>query len=185
MRKETKTMRRTSLCIFGIAIAVLVGAFAPGTAADSPSRPPAVSILGTPHPDSARAAPADTTAPALLPDRVAAYYFHPTIRCHSCRWIEATADSTVHTAFASALEDGRLEWRSINFEEPADQALAQQLQIDSSTLVIAQLVGGEIVRSMNVDQAWYMVGKPKELFDHVRGRIAEYLGEKPTKPEAK
>lgn len=178
-------MRRTVLSIFGGAVMVLVGALAPGTAADSPPRPPAVSIVSTAHPDSAPASPADTTAPALLPDRVAAYYFHPTIRCHSCRWIEATADSTVHTAFASALAEGRLEWRSLNLDEPESQSLAQQLEIDASTLVIAQFVGGEIVRSMHVDQAWYMVDKPKELFDHIRGRVAEYLGEKPTKPEAR
>jgi hypothetical protein len=178
------TMRRKSLGIAVIAAVLVVGALAPGASTDSPPRPPAVSIITT-HPDSAQAVLADTTAPVLLPDRVVAYYFHPTIRCHSCRWIEATADSTVHAAFPAALREGRLEWRSFNLEEPENQALAQQLEIEGSTLVIAQLIGGEIVRSQHVDQAWYMVGKPKELFDHVRGRVAEYLGEKPVKPEAK
>jgi hypothetical protein len=177
-------MCRRSLCSAAAAAVLILGAFGPGAAADSSSPQPAVSIITT-HPDSAQAALADTSAPVLLPDRVAVYYFHARIRCHSCRWIEATADSTVHTAFAPALKEGRLEWRSINLEEPENQALVQQLEIEGSTLVIAQVVGGEIVRSMHVDQAWYMVGKPKELFNHVRGRVAEFLGEKTTKSEAR
>jgi hypothetical protein len=177
-------MRRTSLGIAVIVAGLAIGALAPGTAADSPPPPPAASATTAP-PTGTPAAPADTTAPVLLPDRVAAYYFHPTIRCRSCLWIEATADSTVHTAFAPELDGGRLEWRSINLEDPWNQDLAQQLEIEGSTLVIAQLIGGEIVRSIHVDQAWYMVDKPKELFDHVCGRVAEYLGEKTAKPEAK
>jgi hypothetical protein len=151
-------------------------------AADAPR--PAVSIK-TALADSAHAAPADTTAPVLLPNRVAAYYFYGKIRCHGCNWIEATSDSTIRAAFAGALKEGRLEWRSIDFEEPRNRALARQLKIEGSTLVIAQVVGGEIVRSEQVDQAWYLVDKPKELFALVRGRIAEYLGEKTAKPEVK
>ena len=75
------------LCVVAMAIGWLSGALGPEAAADSPP-PPAVSVV-TPAPDSASAAPADTTAPALLPDRVAAYYFHPTIRCHSSSGVEA------------------------------------------------------------------------------------------------
>jgi hypothetical protein len=150
---------------------------------------PAVAAADVPHPavsiKSALAAPADTTAPVLLPDRVAAYYFHATIRCHGCLWIEATADSTLRAAFAPALKEGRLEWRSINFEEPQNQALARQLEIEGSTLVVAQIVGGEIVRSEHLDQAWYLVDKPASLFDLVHEHIAEYLGEKTAKPEVK
>lgn len=127
------------------------------------------------------------TPPALvpLPDRVAVYYFHATIRCHGCLWIEATTDSTIRTAFAPALKEGRLEWRSMNFEEPENQALAQQLKIEGSTLVIAQVVGGEIVRSEQLDQTWYLVDKPAALFDLVHEHIAKYLGEKMAKPEVK
>lgn len=170
-------MRTELLCVVAVAAGWLSAALGPEAAAES---------VVTPAPDSTLAAPADTTAPVLLPDRVAAYYFHPTIRCHSCQWIEATADSTVHTAFPAAIQEGRLEWRAFNFEEePEGQMLAEQLRLEGSTLVIAQLVDGEIVRSLHVDQAWYMVDKPKELFDHVRGRVAEYLGERPGKPEAR
>jgi hypothetical protein len=151
-------------------------------AADVPR--PAVSIK-TALADSAHAAPADTTAPVLLPDRVAAYYFHATTRCHGCLWIEATTDSTIRAAFAPALKEGRLEWRAINFEEPQNQALARQFEIEGSTLVIAQIVGGEIARSEHVDQAWYLVDKPAALFDLVREHVAEYLGEKTAKPEVK
>jgi hypothetical protein len=161
-------------------IALSVGG---GLAAQTAPRP-AVSILPA-RPDSAAAAPADTTAPVLLPDRVAAYYFHPTIRCMSCLWIEARSDSTIRAAFSPALREGRLEWRSINIEEPANQALARRLEIEGSTLVIAQLIGGEIVRSEHVDQAWYLVGKPRETYELVRGRVAAYLGESTPAPESK
>jgi hypothetical protein len=157
----------------------------PGASTETPPAPhPAVSIR-TALSDSAHAVQADATAPILLPDRVAAYYFHATIRCHGCLWIEATTDSTIRTAFAPALEEGRLEWRSINFEEPENQALAQQLKIEGSTLVIAQVAGGEIVRSEQLDQTWDLVGKSAALFDLVHEHIAEYLGEKTAKPEVK
>jgi len=170
-------MRTELICVVAAAIGWLSGALGPAAAADS---------AVTTAPDSARAATADTTAPVLLPDRVAAYYFHPTIRCHSCRWIEASADSTIHAAFPAAIQEGRLEWRAFNFEEePEGRMLAEQLGLEGSTLVIAQLVDSEIVRSLHVDQAWYMVGKPKELYDHVCGRVTEYLGEKPQQPEAR
>jgi hypothetical protein len=177
-------MGTRSLRIAAVAALLVAGGNGPGASAETPPPRPAVSIT-TALPDSAHAARADTTAPALLPDRVAAYYFHATFRCHGCLWIEATADSTIRTAFQPALKEGRLEWRSINFEDPANQALAQQLKIEGSTLVIAQLVDGEVVRSEHVDQTWYLVGKPKELFDLVHGRVAEYLGDKTAKPEVK
>jgi len=177
-------MSARSVTMLAVTAALMAtGAVCAGAASASPPAPPTALIVAPP--DSSGTAAADTLAPVLQPDRTAAYYFHATIRCHGCLWIEAHADSTIRTAFAQPLKEGRLEWHVLNFEEPQNQALAQEFRIEGSTLVIAQLVDGEVVRSEQVDQTWYLVGKPAEFFALVRGRVAAYLGEEKAKAVAK
>src|SRR3990172_4504257 len=97
------------LALAGSGIAVVTGA-----AAVDPPRP--------------KAAPAVAAAPAAFPG-ILVYYFHATTRCATCRTIEAYAHETVASKFAADLEARRLEWRTVNVEEPANQHFIRDFQL--------------------------------------------------------
>jgi hypothetical protein len=55
--------------------------------------------------------------------KVVAYYFHGTTRCYTCRKLEGLSDDVVTSEFGPQLKTDRLEWQSVDVEQPGNEPL--------------------------------------------------------------
>lgn len=120
------------------------------------------------------AAPAAATAAAESETIV--YYFHGNARCATCKTIEAYADEAVHAAFAGELEDGALEWRVVNIDEPENRHFIQDFQLVTRSVVLAEYRDGEVVRYENLNQVWRLVRDKERFLAYVQDATRGFLG---------
>jgi hypothetical protein len=118
------------------------------------------------------ARPAEGAPPG--PDKVIVYYMHATLRCFTCNRMESLAESLVKTDFAEALAQGRLEWRTADFQE--QHALAGRYGVGTSTVVVVKVRGGREVGFKRLDEVWTKVNDANEFVRYVGGAIREMLG---------
>lgn len=65
--------------------------------------------------------------------KVAAYYFHLTSRCVTCKAVEAEAKKSLE-----ALYGEKVSFQSINLEDDANKAIVEKLQISGQTLLLVK-----------------------------------------------
>ncbi len=107
-------------------------------------------------------------------DRVIVYYVHGSIRCITCNKIETMAHDVVERDFADAMQTGRVEWRTANFQE--NQALAGRYDIASSTLVLVRVEGGKEAAFKRLDKVWTLVDDPTAFSTYIADEIRAFMG---------
>jgi len=109
--------------------------------------------------------------------KVLVYYFHRTQRCPTCRAIESYAREAVEQAFPAELESGRVEWHTVNLDEPGQSHFVDDYQLTFSTLVVVAKDGGSQTSWRNLSDVWGLVRGQRAKYDaYVRDAVAEYLG---------
>ena len=84
----------------------------------------------------------DQTSPAELSDKVAAYYFHFTSRCVTCKAIEAEAKANLENLYG-----GKVPFKSINLDEASSRMIAEMLQVSGQSLLLVK--GKQIINITN------------------------------------
>jgi hypothetical protein len=124
--------------------------------------------------DPAPSAP--VAGPAKTPHKVVAYYFHNTQRCMTCRKIERLAEEALREQFSAAFEDGALEWRVLNMEDPPNAHFVQDYQLVTSSLVLVDLHDGKQRDWTNMEKVWqYVHDDEAEFKRYVAEQAREYL----------
>ncbi len=121
------------------------------------------------------AAAGDTNEPPAGAVKIIAYYFHGTNRCTTCRTIEAYAREAVQIGFGDALKAGKLEWRALNVEEPANRHFIKDYQLYTRSVVLASYQGDKQVRWKNLDKVWELVGDKGQFTRYVQGEVKTFL----------
>ncbi|MCF7790274.1 MAG: nitrophenyl compound nitroreductase subunit ArsF family protein [Prosthecobacter sp.] len=119
---------------------------------------------------SARAAGAGEALPA---DGIVVVNFHATTRCNACREIGTQAQTFVETNYGGELKSGRMNWRVINFEEPASKHFVQDYGLTTSTIVVVRRKAGRDVAWQRLDAVW------DHLFDGpaMRAYLKEHISQ--------
>jgi len=120
------------------------------------------------------------TPPVTASHRVVAYYFHRTVRCDTCRLIEAQARAVIETEFAAALQTGALEWHAINIEEPGNEAFAKAYDLTVPALVLVEFLDGRQARWTKLNRVWDLVQAPPAFAQYVQNEVHAYLGKTAT-----
>ena len=107
--------------------------------------------------------------------KVVAYYFHGNMRCITCRTIEAYAQEAVETGFGKALQEGRLDWRVVNVEEPGNEHFIQDFQLTTRSVVIQEFLDGKSTRWNNLGRVWALVRKKDSFLKYVQDETRAYL----------
>lgn len=94
---------------------------------------------------------------------VVAYYFHGSVRCATCRKIEAYTDESIRTFFTHALSTGQLVWKAVNVDEPQNEHFITDYQLTTRSVVLADMKGDEQVAWKNLNRVWDLV-RDKEKF---------------------
>jgi len=132
------------------------------------------------------ARPAASATPAAAPRpaparKVLALYLHFTRRCPTCMKIESYAEEAVRKGFATEIASGRLEWKSINVEEPEHARLAADYEISSQSVVLVEMEGERELRWVKLERIWELVHDKVAFQDYVRDELRAFLEEKPGK----
>ena len=133
------------------------------------------------------AAPGLPTKAETVSDGLIVYYFHGNIRCPTCRSIEAQAQETVQTHFASQLSNGEVTWKIVNYEQASAKPLAEKFKIQMPIVVLAKMKDGKIEDWKSLDEVWALVGDKPAFTKFVRGEIERMLspGQKPAAATAR
>lgn len=105
------------------------------------------------------------------------YYFHGTMRCRTCLDIEEYARKTVLNSFYSDLADGKMEWRSINYEVPENRHYSTDFDLQYPSLALAREQGGYRVAHKLLPNTWDLVNDPDDLREYVKREVAEFVEE--------
>jgi hypothetical protein len=120
------------------------------------------------------ASDAATAPSATSAEKTIVYYMHGRIRCVTCNTIEKQAKELVNREFAKELQDGRLEWQLINYEERED--LAKRYNVTTNGVVLAKLKDGKDVRSPQIlEDVWTLWDERSKFDKYVADAIRVYL----------
>jgi hypothetical protein len=122
-------------------------------------------------PQKPKAPAAVAAAPAVSPG-VLVYYFHATTRCATCKTIEAYAHETVASKFAADLEARRLEWRTVNVEEPANQHFIRDFQLYTRSVVVVDAKDPK--RYKVLDRVWQLAHDKAAFQKYVEQEIRAF-----------
>jgi hypothetical protein len=98
---------------------------------------------------------------------------HATFRCETCNRIEQLAESVVRSDFAAQLADGRIEWRTADYQQ--DAPLANRYGVGTSCVVLVRMHDGRQAAFKRLDEVWTKVTDPAEFGRYVGGAIREML----------
>ncbi len=165
------TYFRPTLLAAGLGIATLVsfvaGAVLPARADDKP----------------AATKPATGKPAAKPPHQVIVCYFHRTVRCPTCQKISAYIEESVKTGFPSQLEDGRVKFVMVDFQNEKNQRLTRAYNIDGPTMVLLDVKNGKVADWKTGTEVWNLVGQKQDFVDYVRAEVHAYLDAKPAESD--
>lgn len=137
-----------------------------------------------PTPDALTPEAVSSTAPgevassapvASQADTVMVYYLHSTFRCPTCESIESTTGRLIREEFATALESGRLQWKTVDYLK--NDALAERYDVRRPMAVVARFRGGREVSAVRLDRVMELAQDREALQQYVREAIAVALKE--------
>lgn len=134
----------------------------------------AVKVIGDNESDAVPA-PGQDQGIAGTSDRVVVYYFHGSVRCVSCTKIEAYTKESLDTAFADALKDGSMEWRTVNVEEPENRHFIKDYDLYIKTVVISDVHGGNQTEYRKLDEVWNLLDDKDRFMAYIQDNVRPYL----------
>lgn len=111
----------------------------------------------------------------LMDSKVVLYYFHGTARCPTCRKFESYSNEALQQAFAENLNNGRLEWKVVNVDEPGNQHYVSDYQLYSKSIVIVKTQGGEQLAWKNLNRIWELVRNKDAFIKYIQDEVRTYL----------
>lgn len=109
-------------------------------------------------------------------EKVIVYYFHGTARCPTCRAIEQYAKEAVQEAFSEELKSGKVEFRSVNVEEPQNEHYINDFQLSIRCVVVEWNVNGKTTDWKRLEKVWDLVhGNKSEYYAYIQENVRQYL----------
>ena len=103
---------------------------------------------------------------------VEVYYFHRTVRCVTCKTVEAEARKNVEMLYADQVKAGRISFTAINLDEATGKSLGEKLGVNSQTLLIVK--GDQKVNITN-EGFLYAVSQPQKFAEVMKSKIDPLL----------
>ena len=107
--------------------------------------------------------------------RIEVIDFYGTHRCVTCEAIEAHAKYTIETFFQEAVEEGMLEFKTVNVDDDTNYAIAERFEATGTALFINVIKDGK-EQHIDLTNFAFAKGKDKEAFSaFLRTKIDEQL----------
>jgi len=102
-------------------------------------------------------------------------YFHTKTRCTSCLLIEDYTSTTMKTAFPGPLADGKVKWRVVDTDEPANAHFVKDYALYTKSVIVSELKDGREVRWKNLDQVWHLLDDAPGFQAYVEKEVRSFL----------
>ena len=99
---------------------------------------------------------------------VEVYYFHNTIRCVTCKTVEAEARKNLDLLYTEKVKKGEVTFMALNLEEATGKTIAEKLGVNSQTLLI---VTGEQKINITNEGFLYAVAQPEKFKEIMKSKI--------------
>lgn len=119
------------------------------------------------------------TPTLAVPDGTIVYYLHGSVRCPTCRSIEAYAEEAVRTGFADEIQAGIIRWQVVNYESPGNEHFALDYEVAAPTVVLAKYEGGRQIGWRGLPEVWEHVGDKATFVTFVQKSLREFTGGNP------
>ncbi len=122
--------------------------------------------------------PAETQTaqtPAAGSSKIIAYYFHVTVRCNTCKTIEAYSHEAIFNHFRKDLDGGRLEWRVVNVQLPENKHFVKEYELFTKSVVLVHIAGGKQQSYKILNDVWELVGDKAKFQAYVDEEVRSYL----------
>lgn len=107
--------------------------------------------------------------------KVIAYYFHGSFRCPTCTAIEKYSREAIDVNFKDLLSSGKLEFKPVNVEEPANEHFVTEYQLYTKTLILSLVKDGKEIKSKNLDKIWEYSRNRQRFIGYVTEEVAGFL----------
>ena len=99
---------------------------------------------------------------------VEVYYFHRTVRCVTCKTVEAEARKNVEMLYADQVKAGKISFTALNLEEATGKSMGEKLGVNSQTLLI---VKGDQKINITNEGFLYAVSQPQKFTEIMKSKI--------------
>lgn len=107
------------------------------------------------------------------PDRVVVMYFHRTQRCPTCLKMGGYAEEAVKTGFARELDEGKVEFHFIDFQDEKNETLTKGYQVGGPTLIVARVVENKVKDRKNLTEMWTKVRDKAAFIEYVQSNVKD------------
>lgn len=158
----------------------------PDTSAQKSDTPPIQKSLSISKKDSLareidskqkRTVPTVHPNPQFVTSKVIAYYFHGTHRCTTCLTIERYSRESIEKYFSKDIQDGILEFKPLNVEEPENRHYIQDYQLYTRSLVLALYKDDKQLKWKNLSEVWSYVSDKEKFYQYVKDETERFLQE--------
>jgi hypothetical protein len=121
-------------------------------------------------------APAQTAQAASTgSSKIVAYYFHVTVRCTTCRTIEAYSRETITNRFKNEIDRGALEWQVVNVQLPENRHFVKDYELFTKSVVLVHVANGKQQSYKTLNEVWELVGDKTQFQAYVDKEVRGYL----------
>src|SRR5450756_309877 len=99
---------------------------------------------------------------------VEVYYFHRTVRCVTCKTVEAEARKNIEMLYADQVKAGKISFTALNLEEATGKSVGDKLGVNSQTLLI---VKGDNKINITNEGFLYAVSQPQKFTEVMKSKI--------------
>ncbi len=99
---------------------------------------------------------------------VEVYYFHRTVRCVTCKTVEAEARKYIEMLYADQVKTGKISFTALNLEEATGKAVGDKLSVSGQTLLI---VKGDQKINITNEGFLYAVSKPDKFREIIKEKV--------------
>jgi hypothetical protein len=104
-------------------------------------------------------------------DKIEAYYFHFTVRCETCKTIEANTKENLETLYPEYVKQGLITFQSLNLDDASVRQIAEKLGITSQALLFTK---GDQKINLTNEGFLYAVAKPEKFREIINEKV-EFL----------
>jgi hypothetical protein len=105
---------------------------------------------------------------AVSENNVEVYYFHMTVRCITCKTIEAETRKNLEMLYPGQYMEGKISFTALNLEEATGKAMGEKLGVNGQTLLI---VSGDQKINITTDGFLYAMAKPDKFREVIKEKV--------------
>lgn len=111
-----------------------------------------------------------------IKSKVEVYYFHGDRRCKTCIAVGSVSKEYLIQKYSKEIEEGRVYFNDVNYDQDENKALAEEMEVSGSSLLVKKTKGSMVNIENLTNQAFlYAIANPEKLKTALKKEIDSTL----------